>query len=294
MNKVLSGKYWTSYTSPEWMAIKISTAVFWLMILHSSNINMEAIPYPCGIFSVVNASFLASKYTLPVSSAFALLLAVLYIAEKRMAITTFLMFLLSLVLFTLEESNGILNRNSLYTMIFLAQAIAYYRNGTRLNEERIQFPIQFIAGGYILAGLSKLKVSGLGWVSDAPLVSIQILKGYCYNYFTTGDIKQLQRGMMQAGFVLNHKLIIECMCGGSLFLELFAWIAVKNKLTAFVYGVLLTCMHIGINFAMNILIGAVFFPMLFFMINPLYLIYLLLSRLYASLRPPSAANTDTA
>ena len=285
MNKLLSHKTWNDYSSAEWLCIKISLAFFWLDVISSVSISYGHVPYPSGIFSLINGSFLASRHTVPVFTTCAFILAILYISEKWMRATTFLLFLLSLILFTLEESSGFLNRHYLYTAIFFAQYIAYYRNSARLNEERVQFAIQIIAGGYVLAGISKLRQSGLGWVTDAPMVSIQILKGYCFEYFNTGNIKQYEMGIKHASFILEHKYLAESLFAGSLFLELFAWLAVRNKLSAFVYGLFLTAMHMGINYFMNILISSIFYPMLVFMVNPVYLIYLLGRWMFNKIKP---------
>ena len=289
MNRLLNHKMWGEYSSAEWVCVKISVAFIWLSMVALASINHSSIPYPTGIFSIVDAPFLAAQYTVPVFFISAVMLSILYIFEKRMFITTLLMFVISLILFTLEESNGVLNRNGLYTMLFLAQAIAYYRNTARLSEERIQFPIQIIAGGYVLAGISKIKMSGLGWVTDAPMVSIQILKGYCYTYFNTGDFAQLKRGEEQANFFLHHTLLIKSLFAGSLLLELFAWVSVKNKLRAFTYGLLLTSMHLAIKHFMNVLIVSIFFPMFIFMVNPLYFVYRLVSKLFVLVIPRAEA-----
>jgi hypothetical protein len=290
MSKLLSLKMWKEYTPAEWVCIKLSVAFFWLATVSSVTISHNGIPYPTGIFTFFNGSFLASIYTARAFEVCAFVLAILYVLEKWMTATTLMMFLVSLVLFTLEESSGFLNRDYLYTAIFFAQFIAYYRNKPWLNEERVQFAVQVIAGGYVLAGISKLNHSGLGWVTDAPLVSIQILKGYCFSYFNTGDIKNYALGMKHANFILQHKYLAESLFAGSLILELFAWIAVKNKATAFVYGILLTAMHMGIRHFMNILIGAIFYPMIIFMVNPVYLIYLLVKKLLSFIKPDATVE----
>jgi hypothetical protein len=280
MRKLLSTNFWSEYTITEWTAIKVSLVYFWVRVVMGSTIDHDRVPFPSGIFSIINGSFLVSQYTVFVFFICSVVLAILYIAEKWMSITTLLMFLLSLLLFTLEESSGIQNRNSLYTLIFLAQSIAYYRNNTHLAEERIQFPIQIIAGGYMLAGISKLRESGLHWITDAPHVSLQIIKGYCYAYFDTGNMNELQKGEKYANFILQHRFAVQSLLAGSLFLELFAWLAVKNKLRAFVYGFLLLAMHVGIFYFMNILIVAIFYPMLIFMINPLYFLSTPIAKLF--------------
>jgi len=159
-------------------------------------------------------------------------------------------------------------------MIFLVQWIAYMKNGPRLPSERIQYAVQIIAAGYVLAAISKLSTSGPGWISSSPMASLQVLKGFAYSYFDSGNPGDMSAGIKHANFILEHKALTETMFAFSLFLELFAWVAIKNKVRTLIYGLLLTCMHIGISYYMNILISSVFFPMLIFMVNPGYWLYL--------------------
>lgn len=245
----------------------------WIGIFLFTSIDTYSVPYPTGICAFFNCSIIVSQYTFFLFITFGVILAILYILEKWMLITTFLMFLISLIFFTLEESNGILNRNGLYTMIFLAQFVAYYRNNLELKNERIQFSVQIIAAGYTLAGISKLKLSGLNWVADAPLVSIQVIKNYYYHYFDIGDINYAARGIALADFIIQHPLLIKILFSSSLLLELFALLAIKNKIRALVYGFLLTMMHLGIYYFMNIIIVSIFAPMFIILINPLGLFY---------------------
>lgn len=285
MSKPFSDSALNTYSDVEWKFTKISVLFFWLVGVRSANINTEQLPYPGGIFSFFNGSFLASPHTSLIFLIGACILAVFYMAEKWMTATTFLMFLLSLVLFSLEESSGILNRRGLFTAIFLAQCIAYFRNTSQLKEERIQFPVQIIAAGYVLAGISKVRESGLLWFTRAPMVSIQIIKGYSYAYFNTGDIRQFNKGMKHANFILQHAFLAKALLGTSLILELFAWVGVRNKQTTFIFGLMLAAMHLGIWYFMNILIAAVVYPMLIFMVNPLYLLYLLFRKLWPEKMP---------
>jgi hypothetical protein len=201
-----------------------------------------------------------------------------------MKITTFLMFLLCLILFSLEESNGILMRCGLYTMIFFAQFMAYLRHTDKMKAERIQYSIQIVAAGYMLAGISKLRDSGLAWITDSPLGSIQIIKSYCNYYFDSGEIAQLQKGIELSGVVLKHALIVKILFGLSLMFELFAWISLRSKKYALIYGLLLLSMHIGIYYFMNILVIAIFYPMVAVMINPLSILYLSAEWIYRKVR----------
>lgn len=259
--------------------MKVTISSFWIGILVVTSFHQEAIPYPAGLCKFFNCSILVSSYTYPLLLAFAIIFSLLYILEKWMRATTLCMFLISLIFFTLEESNGILNYNGLYTMLFLAQFIAYFRNNANLKTERVQFPIQIIAAGYTLAGIAKLKESGLNWVMEAPQASIQVLKNYCYAYFDTGNVYFLDKGTRFANFVMENQFFVKTLFAFSLFLELFALIAVRNKASAFIYGILLTAMHIGIFYFMHILIFSIFIPMITFFVNPVGLLGILIANL---------------
>lgn len=273
MRKLFDHKFFKEYSGAEWFIAKCCIVLLWLDIISHVSINPDAVLYPSGLCSLFNCSFLLSAYLKNSLLASALILSVLYIAERKMALTTLFMFVFSLIAFTLEESNGILNRCGLYTLTFLAQSIAYFRNNDSLKAERIQFPVQIIAAGYFLSSISKLHQSGLYWVTDAPYASIQMVKSYCYNYFDSGNVEALHKGMAQSNFALQHQLLVKILFGCSLLFESFAWLAVRNKASAFVIGLLLTAMHIGILYFMNILIVAIFYPMLIFMVNPVYVVY---------------------
>lgn len=294
MKKQFTLNFFNTYSDAEWIGIKIALSLMWLGIFRYTSINQDIILYPTGLCAFFDCSLLTSNYTFAVLIFIGVILAILYILEKWMPFTTFLMFFISLLIFTLEESNGILNRNSLYSMAFLAQFFAYYRNNNNnnnLKSERIQFPIQIIAAGYVLAGISKLKESGLNWITSAPQASIQILKNYCYAYFDTGQVHYLNHGMKLVNFTLENVLFIKIIFASSLFLELFAWIAIKNKQNALIYGLLLTAMHLGILYFMHIMIVSIFAPMIIFMVNPVGLFILLLTIFFQ--RPKSSIITTS-
>ena len=260
--------------------MKVSLCFIWMKLVTEVAINSETIYYPSGICSLIDCSIFLSVYTSSILLFAAFILSALYITEKYMIVVTFLMFLVSLLSFTLEESNGILNRSGLYTTVFLAQTFAYIRNNQSLKVERIQFPIQIIAGGYFLASISKLNQSGLNWIIEAPQAAIQMVKGFSYTYFDSGNISELDKGLKQADFVLKHEVLVKLLFAMSLVFETFAWLAVRNKISAFAIGVLLSGMHFGILYFMNIFIAAIFYPMIIFMVNPAYLLYLIIKWFY--------------
>jgi hypothetical protein len=281
MSRLSDHRLFHEYNDTEWTLIKVTLSLLWLDIIAHLSLNPDVVLYPSGLCSYLNCNFFLVPHLPVITISVAVILSILYIAERWMRAVTLLMFLLSLLLFTLEESNGILMRCGLYTMVFLAQFIAYYRRTPDLKMERIQFPLQVVAAGYFLAGISKLRESGWAWISDSPQASIQIIKNYCGYYFDSGESAQLQRGVELSSFVLKHAVVVKTLFFFSLIFELSAWVSLRNKKTAFVFGLLLLSMHLGIYYFMHILVVAVFYPMLVFMLNPLYILYLAGRTLYS-------------
>lgn len=271
-------KFFNRNTNAEWFLLKLSVAFIWVSIAGRLFIDNATIPYPSGLCSLFNCQFMIWLNTAHFFYKVAVVLCIPYLLERWMKYTTLLMFVMSCLMFTLEESNGVLNRCSLYSLIFLAQSIAYFIGGPGLKKNRLQFAVQIIAAGYFLAGTSKLIASGPGWVTDAPNAAIQIVKNYAYEYFNSGDPKVMDMGMRQADFVLKNNAFIILLFGMSLILELTAWVAMASKRIAFLYGCMLFGMHMGIYYYMDILIVAIYYPMLIILINPLYTTWFWLSQ----------------
>jgi hypothetical protein len=294
MKEQFTHKYFSDYNPIEWRCIKVSVVLIWMQLIGDISISSSGVPFPSGVFQWIDCGPLISANTVNIALIVAGIFSVLYVFEWQMKWITGAMFLLSLLMFSLQDSNGVFPRNGIYTTIFLAQNIAYWRNQGSLSTERVQFPIQIIVAGYLLAAIAKLRESGLHWIMDAPMASIQMFKSYAYYYIDTGNSSALVSGGQRAEFALSHPCFIRILFGISLFCELFACMAVKNKKWAFAAGVVLMCMHLGINFFMHILIKSIFYPMLIFLLNPLY--WLVAPAIWImqklSLRPQKSNTTD--
>ena len=120
--------------------------------------------------------------------------------------------------------------------------------------------------------ISKITDAGILWFTDAPKLSVQILKSYYYSYSTGGDTNVIKHGWVIANWVLNHPATIQFLLFISLLLESCSFLLLTNKIIALVYGSLLLCMHIGIFIFMGINFISICMPMVIFCINPTYLL----------------------
>lgn len=292
MKKTWNKIYTNNYNNAEWFFIKIILIGLWVKLASIVLSSFQTIPMPQGICKILPCElFLAGypKYVLIIVIFFA---SLFYILEIKQMLTCLAIFILSTLLFTIEDSNGILNRNSIFTFVFFAQFLAYllynYDSKTNLKKNRIQFSVQVIAAGYTLSALSKLFNSGIFWVEDGKRITLQILKSYYSLYVDYGNTTILDKGLKMANFIENHTTLVYFLLGTSLILELFALVSILSKKHALIYGLLLTAMHIGIYIVMDIAIVSILIPMLLFMVNPLHIIWILCKNLYQTLKSYSS------
>nr|WP_315164637.1 hypothetical protein [uncultured Flavobacterium sp.] len=287
MREILNKIYNNNYTNLEWNFIKIIFITLWIILASMMLYSYQTIPMPQGICKIVPCElFLDGSLKYPLILVI-ILVTLFYILEIKQMYTCLGLFVISTLLFTMEESNGILNRNSLFTFVFFAQFLAYllhhYDSKSDIKKNRIQFSVQVITAGYTLSALSKLYHSGIYWIQDGKRISLQILKSHFSLFVTNGDSKIVRSGENMVQFIESNPSLVYLLLGSSLFLELFALLSIKNKKTALVYGILLTFMHLGIYIVMDIAIVSILIPMLLFMVNPLYIIWVILKSFYKKL-----------
>jgi hypothetical protein len=284
MKEILNKIYTNKYTNLEWNFIKINFIALWIILASMVLFSYQTIPMPQGICKIVPSELFLNGYLKYPLILVIIVASVFYVLEIQQMYTCLVLFIISTLLFTMEESNGILNRNSLYTFVFFAQFLAYllhqYDNQSDIKKNRIQFSVQVIAAGYTLSALSKLYRSGIFWVHDGKRIVLQILKSFYTMYVTDGDTTWISNAESRVRFIENNYLIVSALLACSLILELFALLAIKSKKQALIYGLLLTCMHLGIFIVMDIAIVSILIPMLLFMVNPFYIIWVFVKNSY--------------
>lgn len=268
-----------TYTSLEWKFLKISLVVFWLNLIFRTLVEYNTLPMPVGVLSFIQPNYVISFFIKFLCLIATIITLYFYISEKHMLWVTLFLFIISVLVFTMEESNGIFNRNGLFSFVFFAQFFAYFFNLKNINsnikKNRVQFSVQVIAVGYTLSAFSKLNTSGINWVLDGRKMPLQIMKSFYYSYVDDGNIYYIQKAHEAINGFNNHIHFIYFLLAFSLFLELFALISIISKKHALVFGLLLLTMHIGIFIYMNISIVGIIYPMLICMINPFYIFWIL-------------------
>jgi len=272
-----------NYTTIEWEFMKISFVIFWLNAIITIFIEDNFIPMPIGVLS-----FLQPNSSISVSLKLVCLILIMiaiyfYISEKQMIWVTLFLFITSVLVFSIEESNGIFRRNDLFSFIFFSQFFSYVFKAknidSNIEKNRVQFSVQVIAVGYTLSAISKLNASGLNWVFDGRKMPLQIMKSFFYSYVNDGNNFFIQKGNEMIKTFNNNLYLVYFLLGFSLFLEFFAVVSIFNKKISFIYGLLLLVMHIGIFWVLDVAIKGIYIPMLIFMVNPLFLFWIILKKI---------------
>jgi hypothetical protein len=208
----------------------------------------------------------------------------MYVLEKHMIFVTALLAILTCIIISFQESNGIYQRATLLTVIWAVQSFAYitykFNNKFNLVFYRQQYPVQIIAAAYTLAAVSKLYQSGLSWpLQGAEFLPLQIIKGFSFDYFSWGEPHIMERGRYISTLMLDHPNSVKALLTTTMLLEFFCFIAIIKPSVRFIYGIGLLVMHIGILYAMNVLVLSIAAPMAIFFINPLFYISLAVLRI---------------
>jgi hypothetical protein len=203
-----------------------------------------------------------------------LLTSFFWLAEKKMAFTSSIIAILSTLILSIEESNGIYNRNITISAVFWAIAIAYSTNKKKedIEQKRLDYPLQIVAVTYVLSGLSKIFTSGISWVISGKYFTMQIIKNHYTNAFSSNNYSLIAEGYAKADFFMNHIWLVNCVFTFTLLVELFAFTIIVKPAYKIVYGCLILLMHLGIYLLMDIHIGGIFAPMIIVIFNPVYFV----------------------
>jgi hypothetical protein len=272
-----------SYSSLEWKLMKVSFSLIWilsfLLILYRYNFA----PTPESIFKLFPVSFYLSFYVKIILLFCTILFTYLYLMEKYIWWVLLGLALTSLFVFSLEDSNSDFNRNTMITGIFFAQFFAYSIKKKYfdfdIEKYRVQFSIQIIAISYTLSAIAKLKASGLNWVTDGLLMPLQIMKTNYFGYVNDANIEHIINAHQVIELLSKYSVGVMLVLAFTLIIEFFAFVSIFNKKYSFIYGILLMFMHIGIYLVLDVAIKGTYIPMLIFMINPLFLIWIIIKTL---------------
>lgn len=278
-------KYWdTQYSTKQWKWMKIPFIIFWFFVSSNSLLISSDLLNPIGICTYFNCSFLLFNTTKIILLVLSFIFTLMYIFEKNMLISTLVLSVISIISFSLADSQGIFDRMDVLSGVLIAQFIAYliFRlNGQfeKLEKNRIFYSQQILVALYFLSGLSKLFVSGLTWFQSTDGFALQIVKANMFKEINHPNHDFGLKAEVMSSFVIEHPFITTVLLAISLFIELFSFLIFFNKKMPFYYGVLLLFLHLGIWMFLSVILVGIVVSNLIFLLNIFYLLYLVKNHL---------------
>lgn len=260
-----------------WLCLKCSLLLLFVLLVEFVLSTYTYLPLPVSIWKWIPVNGELTPAIKFVLRGLVGIVGSLWLFEVNMIIMAPFLALLSTLILSIEECNGIYNRNMTLSAVFAAIAIAYIVQYFRPNQNflaynRVQIPTQIIAATYTLSGLSKLYASGFAWVNSGKYFELQVLKSYFSKYYSYGDPSFLTEGHVKAGLIEHNTGLLTLLLCFTLVLELSAFVLIVFPKWTKYYGLLLIAMHIGIFVMMEIYILGVIAPMIIVLFNPLYLL----------------------
>jgi hypothetical protein len=162
----------------------------------------------------------------------------------------------------------------------LKNPAALFRHGSDAVEAReeksrslsIYLVQQLMATGYVVSGISKLWISKGTWFSDVQNIALQFEKTRLQRYYETLQEPQVWPGAADA--VNQFPLMASFLFSIGLFLELFAFVALFNRLFLALFGIGIMVMHLMIAKVMLLEFDYNEWMLVIFYINiPFWLLY---------------------
>lgn len=270
------------FTNKEWLYLRVSFALAWIYFAFPSLWSAAEISIPVGIAKYIPLDIFIWPPMKIALMFISLVLLIKYVRNQYSFYSLCTMSVISIVIFTIEESSGVFNRVSLLSMIWIAQAVAvgmFFKSTQDVYNRMIHFSLQVIAMAYLLSAYSKWSTSGLHWAIDGKYLDLQILKGYYFHWTDKGDYSQIRQGENMVQIMSANQFAIQMTLLFSLFIESCSFLLLWKRNVTFKYGLLLLAMHVGIYVVMGILIWPVILPMVIFTLNPLYHAAILTSKI---------------
>jgi hypothetical protein len=266
------------YSHGEWLLVKILTGGLWLLVMARVALlnKYQGQPFPEGITRCFNCSVLVESPWSYIVMAVAAVLVVLYISEKYMLPALIGIALISVSVLSVERSHGVYSRDELWSMLFIAQAIAYARYTWAKNEFKqtttpfnvaMFYSIQMIAAAYVMTGLTKVLTSGFDWVAHSPNIALQVNKIFQQLEIEFGWVSDNFYHRMVLSIIHDYPNFIRLLFVGAVAIELGAFLALFSRSAAKKYGYVLLLLHLGILMMVAIVIPVYIFCIMTYLIG---------------------------
>ncbi|WP_038160930.1 hypothetical protein [Verrucomicrobium sp. BvORR106] len=252
----------------EWVLMRIAFAA---LVMHTfmdwHPFKYASQPAPVGIATLVDLSFLHRPGMFEFFRGLGAVGLTVYILGFGLRFVLPVLALASTMIYTYSNSQGFTHHGvQLVTLVLIGQSLVAWwwwwkqRQGARDIASALPLPLQsymvyystgIIAFSYVISAVTKITNSKGMWVLNAKYLCIEIVKSQRLNYY--GDLDPAQKmDPPVAVWLLQHPLAATVLFGSGFFLECFAFVALRDRIWAFIIGVSLIAMHESISWIMEL------------------------------------------
>ena len=270
------------YNNLEWRFAKVTFIILWLMLSCFVVYEFNSVKQEIGLCHFFDCNILYYNLFKVIIIFLAVLLSILYVLDKWMLGTLFLLSIISMFVFSAGNSNGIFYRSEVLSAILIVQFFAYFifyfsKNLSVLKLNRFRYSIQVIAAIYVLSAIRKLKTTGFSWVFKNQEFAAQAKKSIQIEHVNWGfDLTNYADFIYN--LLSNHPNLTIFILILSLSIELFAFIMIFNKKATMIYGIILLLFHAGIFLTMFVYVPPVIIVLITFVLNVPYLLYVTIKK----------------
>ncbi|NNE91968.1 MAG: hypothetical protein HKN23_10005 [Verrucomicrobiales bacterium] len=219
---------------------------------------------PSGIARFINLTFLSDLLIYRIFYWVAAVGLLFYAFGVAMPVGLGLVTVFHILTYSLKNSQGSTTHTmQIVSLVLLTQWVVYliaiFRKKTFSNPKftvsdwSIHFATHIIIGTYVVAGAIKLIRSRGIWIWDSPDIGLELLKSNAQrfnDYLQSSPLND--RKYEIANWMIDHPWLTRLLLGGGFLLELLAFLALVNRKTLLVGGILLVSLHVGIESTMGL------------------------------------------
>ena len=246
----------------------------------------DAQPYPNGLAHVVDLTWIGDPGNYRGLYWAMALLCVPYVLGFALPLVLPLLALMHICIFTLYQSQGAIGHdNQLLSLVILGQAIAVVLprvwsccgrvfppcpDPRRWGDYMFNVALQVIAAAYVVAGTSKLiKSKGL-WIWQTPDLVVEMVKTNDQRFYTKADPAAGIELAETIAFMSEHPQWTRLILGSGFLLELFAFLALRNRCWALIFGIGLFGLHRSVLWLMKLGFPENEQLLLIYLVNPVF------------------------
>lgn len=244
-------------SATDWTLLRVAFAALVLHTFHDWHpYQFAGQPSPVGIARWIDLTWLHHDGMYETMFGVAAFLCAAYVVGFGLRFVLPLLTAAQIVVYTYQNSQGFTDHGvQLISMVLLTQTIVvWWKRGEA--PDKLRAWLWFYARGIVLfsycaSALSKIiNTRGL-WVWESKYLCIEIVKTRRYNYFKDLD-PALAGDPPSALWLLHHPLAAQLIFGIGFFLEVFAFLGLRDRRCSALLGLALIAMHQSITWLMGL------------------------------------------